>query len=349
MEERDRPEQGDLSGTDASVHVVPEKEIQSEEAQQGDGAPDADGSFKSANLNASAETEDENTTEQQAHVPNSGNGGESYWPEVSSEELASPDKSLDAGQAATLGEQEDTKEVKESANLTPTLTPVETDRPPAMEGEGATGEETSPTEGFASLEQAVKLTEAAHSHTRDAVHFFKRRAQIEEAYARALKLLHEEATASRVVSFRSLRTKLQGRSGDEVGERAGKAWGAMLAQLQGSAELHHSLAERLSKGAAAPLKKAADEAETVRREVSLPPHRAAGGASGGGRMGRGRAEAGRRGRWTRRRGGCSGSCATPRSGWSGPRRPPTARRRRRPCRRRGRRRSRRLRRPGRRC
>ena len=63
MEERDRPEQGDLSGTDASVHVVPEKEIQSEEAQQGDGAPDADGSFKSANLNASAETEDENTTE----------------------------------------------------------------------------------------------------------------------------------------------------------------------------------------------------------------------------------------------------------------------------------------------
>jgi hypothetical protein len=276
MEERDRPEQGDLSGTDASVHVVPEKEIQSEEAQQGDGAPDADGSFKSANLNASAETEDENTTEQQAHVPNSGNGGESYWPEVSSEELASPDKSLDAGQAATLGEQEDTKEVKESANLTPTLTPVETDRPPAMEGEGATGEETSPTEGFASLEQAVKLTEAAHSHTRDAVHFFKRRAQIEEAYARALKLLHEEATASRVVSFRSLRTKLQGRSGDEVGERAGKAWGAMLAQLQGSAEVHYSLAERLSKGAAAPLKKAADEAETVRREVPSPTPRRGG-------------------------------------------------------------------------
>jgi len=41
--------------------------------------------------------------------------------------------------------------------------------------------------------------EESAAHTRDAVHLLKRRAQIEETYAKALRALHAEATADKVI------------------------------------------------------------------------------------------------------------------------------------------------------
>ncbi|EKX52800.1 hypothetical protein GUITHDRAFT_133235 [Guillardia theta CCMP2712] len=94
------------------------------------------------------------------------------------------------------------------------------------------------------LELLIDRMEGSSFHTQDAAHFLRRRAEIEETYARSLRRLYEESAESKVLSFRSLKNKLT---------RAGQM------QLD----------------SAVSLKKANDESEQRRKEVERFTQRAA--------------------------------------------------------------------------
>jgi len=58
------------------------------------------------------------------------------------------------------------------------------------------------------LEILLQRLDESARHSDDAVHFLKRRAEIEEVYAKSLRRLYEESGEAKLVSFRAIKNKL---------------------------------------------------------------------------------------------------------------------------------------------
>mmetsp|Transcript_30772 Transcript_30772/g.98986 ORF Transcript_30772/g.98986 Transcript_30772/m.98986 type:complete len:456 (-) Transcript_30772:112-1479(-) len=137
---------------------------------------------------------------------------------------------------------------------------------PRIAGEGA----------MQQLELLIDRMEGSSFHTQDAAHFLRRRAEIEETYARSLRRLYEESAESKVLSFRSLKNKLT-RAGQmqlDSAESAAQAWSAIESHIMQTSEVHMALSERIMKISVS-LKKANDESEQRRKEVERFTQRAA--------------------------------------------------------------------------
>jgi hypothetical protein len=120
------------------------------------------------------------------------------------------------------------------------------------------------------LEILLQRLDESARHSDDAVHFLKRRAEIEEVYAKSLRRLYEESGEAKLVSFRAIKNKLTRAPADSAGlltQTSWRAWNAVTCQTLQASQLHQALAERLSKGAATQLAKVTLAAQTRRKEV----------------------------------------------------------------------------------
>ena len=141
-------------------------------------------------------------------------------------------------------------------------------------------EQASTSVSFQRLEVILERLEESARHSDDVVHFLRRRAEIEEVYAKSLRRLYEETAEAKVVSFRALRNKLtRGAAGGEAGSRltesSSRAWNAVTAQTLQASQLHQAFAERLFKGPTASLAKATLDAHTRRKDVEKRAERLA--------------------------------------------------------------------------
>jgi hypothetical protein len=120
------------------------------------------------------------------------------------------------------------------------------------------------------LEILLQRLDESARHSDDAVHFLRRRAEIEEVYAKSLRRLYEESGEAKLVSFRAIKNKLTRAPADSAGlltQTSWRAWSAVTCQTLQASQLHQALAERLSKGAATQLAKVTLAAQTRRKEV----------------------------------------------------------------------------------
>jgi hypothetical protein len=114
----------------------------------------------------------------------------------------------------------------------------------ASPGQNAKQSATPSTDvSFEHLEMLLERLEESARQGDDAAHFLKRRAEIEEVYAKSLRRLYEETAEAKVVSLRALKNKLtRGATGAEghnvLAESTTRAWGAITAETLQASQLH---------------------------------------------------------------------------------------------------------------